>query len=162
MELRDGDLLLRPIAPRDEDALVEGLNDPAIEGFMPLIPAPYTHDHARRWIDRCNEVWADGRSYPFAISSAETGDFLGSIEVTGEGVVGYWIAARARGRGLATTAVRLVCAWTQTRPLRLTTHPANAASQRVAEKAGFRRVGSTVHDPPFRDGTTEAVLFRLD
>ena len=48
------------------------------------------------------------------------------------------------------------------RPLWLMTHPDNRGSQRVAEKAGFRRVGLERHDPPFRDGTTEAVKFELD
>jgi len=47
------------------------------------------------------------------------------------------------------------------RRLLLTTHPENTASQRVAERAGFRRVGMTEHDPPFRDGATMAVLFEL-
>jgi RimJ/RimL family protein N-acetyltransferase len=42
------------------------------------------------------------------------------------------------------------------------THPANVASQRVAEKVGFRRVGVTPHEPRFRDGVAEAILFRLD
>jgi hypothetical protein len=32
----------------------------------------------------------------------------------------------------------------------------------VAEKAGFRRIGTTWDHPTFRDGTTEAVLFELD
>jgi RimJ/RimL family protein N-acetyltransferase len=36
---------------------------------------------------------------------------------------------------------------------------ANAASWRVAEKAGFRRVGVLPQDPPFPDGTAEADLF---
>lgn len=89
-----------------------------------------------------------------------------SWSVSGElhaaaGSVGYWIAAGARNRGIATRAVRLVCEWWPERPLHLTTHPDNIASQRVAEQAGFRRVGTTPHEPRFRDGTTEAVLFEL-
>jgi RimJ/RimL family protein N-acetyltransferase len=75
--------------------------------------------------------------------------------------IGYWVAAAARGRGVATRALRLVCEWRQERPLRLVTHPRNVASQRVAEKAGFRCVGKCPHEPVFRDGTAEAVRFEL-
>ena len=55
-----------------------------------------------------------------------------------------------------------MCASTEMRPLRLTTHPDNRASQRVAEKAGFKRIGSTADHPAFRDGTRTAALFELD
>ena len=48
-----------------------------------------------------------------------------------------------RGRGLATAALRLLSDWSfRTLPvarLQLTTHVANPASQRVAEKAGYTR-----------------------
>jgi RimJ/RimL family protein N-acetyltransferase len=47
------------------------------------------------------------------------------------------------------------------RRLQLTTHPENGASQRVAEKAGFCRIGTTHEHATFRDGTREAVLFEL-
>ena len=77
-------------------------------------------------------------------------------------MVGYWVAAGARGRGIASSALRLVCDWSTARPLQLMTHPDNAASQRVAEKGGFRRLGMAPHLPAFRDGLAEAVLFQLD
>lgn len=47
------------------------------------------------------------------------------------------------------------------RRLELTTHPENGASQRVAEKAGFRRVGVREHDLAFGDGRRESVVFEL-
>jgi RimJ/RimL family protein N-acetyltransferase len=43
--------------------------------------------------------------------------------------------------------------------LELTTHADNVASQRVAEKAGFSRVGSVRHDPPLRGDRRETVVF---
>jgi RimJ/RimL family protein N-acetyltransferase len=96
------------------------------------------------------------------IVDAGSDRLLGAIEFRpADGTIGYWVAAGARGRGVATRALRLVCDWRSERPLRLMTHPDNVASQRVAEKAGFRRVGRTEHRPAFRDGLTEAVLFEL-
>ena len=161
MELRDEELVLRPIEASDADALVSGLNDPDAVRFMPTIPSPYTRDDADHWVERCAQMWRTGESCPLAIVDAATGELLGSIELHGGSTVGYWVAPSARGRGIATRALRLVCTWATERPLRLTTHPANAASQRVAEKAGFRRVGTTIDHPVFKDGTREAILFEL-
>ena len=38
LELRDGDLVLRPWAEADVPALVEACNDPEISRWIPLIP----------------------------------------------------------------------------------------------------------------------------
>jgi RimJ/RimL family protein N-acetyltransferase len=58
---------------------------------------------------------------------------------------GYMVAPAARGRGVATTALRLVSRWALEdlgmARVHLTTHVDNRASQRVAERAGFRREG---------------------
>jgi RimJ/RimL family protein N-acetyltransferase len=135
-------------------------DDEEIARFIPVMPSPYTRADADERVERCAEVWHTGESFPFAIVDAESGTLLGSIELR-SGAVGYWVAQGARGRGVATRALRLVCAWTGDRPLRLWTHPENVASQRVAENAGFRRVGTTIDHLQFRDGTRDAVLFEL-
>lgn len=160
VELTDGDILLRPMEASDAAGIVAGLNDPDVVRFMPTIPSPYLRADAEAWVDRCAEVWRTGEAYPFAILEIADGELLGSIELNGT-TVGYWVAAGARGRGIATRALRLVCEWATERPLRLTTHPENGASQRVAEKAGFRRLGMTSDHLVFKDGTREAVLFEL-
>jgi RimJ/RimL family protein N-acetyltransferase len=128
---------------------------------MLRIPTPYTIDDAEAWVERCEGMWRDATSYPFAIADAASGAFLGSIELSSEWTIGYWVAPGARGRGVATRALRLLCSWASQRPLRLTTHPDNAASQRVAEKAGFRRIGTVTQESPFRDGERESILFEL-
>ncbi len=78
---------------------------------------------------------------------AEHGELLGA---TGLNVidwerraadVGYWVAAPARGRGVATRAVRLVATWAFTvlglEHLDLRPHRDNIVSQAVARGAGF-------------------------
>ena len=54
--------------------------------------------------------------------------------------VGYWVRASAAGRGAATAAVRLLAAWawaeTDLERLEVRAAIGNAASRRVAEKAG--------------------------
>ena len=163
MELRDDVVVLRRPAPGDIDAIVAACNDSAIARFIPLIPTPYERADAQWWVDHADELWATGSAYPFVIADAAAGGVLGAIEVRpAEGSIGYWIAAEARGRGAATRALRLVCDWRTERPLWLVTHPDNRASQRVAEKAGFRPTGLVPHEPSFRDGTAEATRYQLD
>ena len=59
--------------------------------------------------------------------------------------VGYWVAREARGRGVASRAVRLVARWAiescGIERLQLRADVLNEASQKVAEKSGFRREG---------------------
>ena len=61
------------------------------------------------------------------------------------GYVGYWLLPAARGRGLATRALRLLATWAfrelELTGLRLLTEPGNTPSQQVAERAGFHQVG---------------------
>src|SRR5690242_8874512 len=161
MELRDDEILLRPTAAADAEAIAAGLDDPDCARFMVMIPSPYTRADADAWVERCMAVWQTGESYPFTIVDQQTGDFLGAIELSPEDTIGYWITRDARGRGIATRALTLVCEWAKQRPLRLT-HLDNVASQRVAEKAGFTRVGITTEHPPFKDETREAAVFQLD
>ena len=75
----------------------------------------------------------------------------------GAGEIGYWVAREARGRGVATRAVRLVAGWA-TSELGLTTleivvHEDNAASNAVARAAGFVETGARQVAP--REGLPE-------
>jgi RimJ/RimL family protein N-acetyltransferase len=101
MELRDGDLLLRPIERGDADALAIACDDEEIARFVPLMPSPYTREDADEWVERCAKVWRTGEAFPFAIVDAESHALVGSIELE-SGSVGYWVARWARGRGVAT------------------------------------------------------------
>jgi RimJ/RimL family protein N-acetyltransferase len=66
---------------------------------------------------------------------------------------------------VATAALRLVAGWAfqelGVERLQLTTHPDNAASQRVAAKAGFSREGTLRAWLVTRDGRRDAVMFSL-
>ncbi len=78
--------------------------------------------------------------------------FFGSPE-SGELEIGYGIVASRRGRGYATEAVgaMVAVAWDYPAVMAVTatTDPENLASQRVLEKAGFRR-GPSLDAPSFR------------
>lgn len=66
--------------------------------------------------------------------------------------VGYWVAAPARGRGVATRALQLLAAWAfgtlDLERLELRAQPDNRASQAVAARAGLTPVAEpVVHRP---------------
>ncbi|MFD0517687.1 GNAT family N-acetyltransferase [Paractinoplanes durhamensis] len=60
----------------------------------------------------------------------------------GAGQIGYWLDPAARGRGVATAAVLMLCGWGFGRLgldlIEWRAEVGNIASRRVAEKAGFR------------------------
>jgi RimJ/RimL family protein N-acetyltransferase len=78
---------------------------------------------------------------------------------------GYWLSPAARGRGLATRAVRLLARWAfgelGLARLELTCGPDNEASQQVAERCGFTREGLLRSHVPFKGGRRDSVLYSL-
>ena len=166
MELRDKDLELRPFTLDDVPAIVEACNDPEIQHWIPMVPRPYTEDDARAFVR--GEVAGIGQ-HQFAIT--ESGRLVGSIglginEFSHNGHIGYWCAAEARGRGLTTRALRLLCQHAledlRLERLELITDPDNHASQRVAEKVGFQREGVLRSHLSHPDGRRrDSVMFSL-
>ena len=156
MELRGDRILLRRFTDADAPAVRRACDDPESARFLPFLPSPYTEADARAYIAFARRSWLDGSRLPFAIVDARTGEV---------GSVGYWIGAGARGRGIATEALRLLSRWAVREHgierLELTTHPENLASQRVAEKAGFHREGVLRAYLRFREGRRDTVMFSL-
>ena len=114
-------------------------------------------------------MWRAGTHAPLAIEAVGGPEPLGVIELhlLGDGIaqVGYWVRREARGRGVATAALRLAAGYAfEARGvgrLQLTTHPANRASQRVARRAGFTREGTLRGWLLTPDGRRDSVMFSL-
>jgi RimJ/RimL family protein N-acetyltransferase len=165
MELADEVIRLRPFERTDAAAVARACDDAETARFIPGMPSPYTEADARAYLERCERVWRSGENRPFAIVDGASGEVLGAVDVSlGEvGSIGYWVAAEARNRGVATRALALLSRWALTEGrverLELTTHPENLASQRVAEKAGFVREGVLRSHLRFREGRRDSVLF---
>jgi RimJ/RimL family protein N-acetyltransferase len=113
---------------------------------------------------------ATGRGFALAIVDPGSDRPLGSIgcrmaRATGVADVGYWVAPDARGRGLATMALRTLTTWVfaNLHPARieLLADPGNVASQRVAEKAGFSREGVLRSYHEHRGQRIDVVMFSL-
>lgn len=77
--------------------------------------------------------------------------------------IGYWLAGDARGRGVATHAVRLLAGWAFAElglaRLEITCAPDNLASQRVAERCGFEREGLLRSHFRFKGGRRDTLVF---
>ncbi|HWM08779.1 MAG TPA: GNAT family N-acetyltransferase [Solirubrobacteraceae bacterium] len=163
--LRDGDLVLRPKRRSDVDALTAACQDPEIPRWT-FVPSPYTRADAEAYLERSAAETAAGKAANLLAVDAGDDRLLGSFSVMeldrepGYGEIGYWVAAEARGRGIATRAVRLLAEWAR-EELGLTRidvlpHHDNAPSRRVAEKAGFADTGELVGSE--RGGEREPVF----
>ena len=152
LALRQGAVTLRPWLSTDADAIVARIGDPAIVEFLDRIPQPYERRDALDYIRGSREGWQAWTHTNFAILVEGLEGAVGSVGIQwteiaeGVGEIGYWVAAEARGRGVGTTATRLVAEWAfdveqRLERLQLRADARNAASNRVAEKAGFTREG---------------------
>jgi RimJ/RimL family protein N-acetyltransferase len=149
--LQDGDLRLREWTDADIPAVAAACGDPEIARWLDQVPQPYTERDAREYIASTRRGWRDGTISTFAIADRASDEPLGSISIhwldpeQAVGEVGYWVTLAARGRGVATAAVLLIARWALEtcglERLQLRADVLNAASQRVAEKAGFQREG---------------------
>ncbi|MBF4995980.1 GNAT family N-acetyltransferase [Nocardia sp. BSTN01] len=83
----------------------------------------------------------------------------------GRAAVGYWLAGRARGRGIATRSLRLLTRWAfddlAIARLELTCAPDNLASRRVAERCGFTHEALLRSHIPFKGQRRDSLLFSL-
>ena len=152
--LSDEAVVLRPWSPSDASFMAEASRDPAIERYNG--PAPASVADAIAVIERIERSWrtfdveGDPTGAAFAIVDAAAGEPVGmwGIDHWSSADVaqfGYWLAAGARGRGLATRAVTLMTGWLfelGAARVFLTIQSENAASAAVARRAGFTYEGT--------------------
>jgi RimJ/RimL family protein N-acetyltransferase len=160
-EINGDGVRLRAYRPDDVEALATGYDDGLSRQFLPPLPSPFTLRHAERFLaEGVASVFADG-GVVYAIADPETDELLGGIGfdrvVTHrrQAEIGYWVGPWARGRGVATSAVRALSAHalrTGLERLELLTHWENGASQRVALAAGYQREGVRRGALPDRSG----------
>ncbi|MDQ3765970.1 MAG: GNAT family N-acetyltransferase [Actinomycetota bacterium] len=168
-ELTAGAVTLRRWRAGDATAIAAACSDKETQRWLPL-PSPYAESHALEYVAMMEEDAATGRGFALAIVDPSSDRAVGSIgcrmsRERGVADVGYWIAPDARGKGVATTALRALSAWVfaNLHPARieLVTDPENVASQRVAEKAGFVREGVLRAYHEHRGLRVDVVMFSL-
>ncbi len=158
--LRDGDLLLRPLCGDDIEALWAAGQATDI-GRYTSIAWPFTPDAARCLIAEAQAAWEAGTGARFAIILdaatsaplfAGTASLLHIYPERADAEVGYWLAPRARGRGLARRSVGLLCDWAfmslRLQRLHLLVDLDNAPSHAVALASGFGPQGREIWRHP--------------
>lgn len=156
-ELPAGELLLRPWREDDLDAVWAAVQDPELRRWNDT--GSTSRAEAAERLARRRD-WSSGDHASFAVIG--DGALLGSVSLhsidrdMGDAEVGYWTVASARGRGVAVRAVLAVCSWafTDLRLDRIQLFHAveNAASGRVAAKAGFTLEGRLRRSHRYGDG----------
>jgi [ribosomal protein S5]-alanine N-acetyltransferase len=160
--LRGDEILLRPARYRDRAKWnqVRLENREWLspwEATLPILPdASPAHEPNKKWPDYFEMVWLlkrearAGRSYSFLIWQGD--NLIGQITMGGvilgalRGAhIGYWIDRNYANRGLTTEAVRVLSDFgflqLGIHRIEINIRPENAASCKVAEKAGFEFEG---------------------
>lgn len=168
--LADEVVLLRVWRETDVPAQLNAFSDPLFQRFSDW--APHTEADARAYLAEHEQARRVGTQIEFALVEPHDdnvvlgGASLNNVNLEqGRAAIGYWLASRARGRGIATHAVRLISRWAfeelHLARLELTCGPDNRASQAVAERCGFTREGVLRSHIPFKGTRRDTVVFSL-
>jgi RimJ/RimL family protein N-acetyltransferase len=149
MELRHNDCLIRPWEFTDVKSLSKLANNIKIfNNVRDYFPHPYTEDDALKWINICRRK----RNKPTDFAILYQDELAGGIgmklqtDIYQKSVeTGYWLGEPFWGKGIATTAVRLIVEYTFSNfnIHRVYAEPfsRNTASCKVLEKNGFKQEG---------------------
>ena len=127
------------------------IEDPLVQRFT-RVPTPPPADFAATWLERYEHGRREGTREVFAIEDAVDSTFLGLAVLpriereSATAEIGYMVASSARGRGVATAAVRELAAWCFAElgleRLELLISAVNEASKKVAQRCGFTYEGT--------------------
>lgn len=165
-------LILRPLTEADLPTLVREIGRWEVARWLIRVPHPYTEADGRAWLDICRREDAAGRQLFLAAREKGGGEMRGGIGLIlhahgpGEAELGYWLAPAVWGRGYGTEMARAML-WSAFADLdmvavRAAADPANAASNRLLEKAGFTLVRvDPAHDRGLRGPPGPAHIWRI-
>jgi ribosomal-protein-alanine N-acetyltransferase len=147
--LTDGRIGLRRWRHTDIECVRLAATDPRIP-VGTTVPAVYTPEAGREFIDRQHQRLTTGEGISQAIVDADTDRAIGLLwlGIRPDGNIaslGYWVVPEARGRGAAGCAVRLIVPWALNvlglQRLEAFVLPDNVASQQTLTRAGFELEG---------------------
>ena len=168
--ISDGVVGLRAWTPEDVSWIVEACQDPEIPRWT-FVPSPYTEQDGQAFVAAAAAELASGRTAKLGVVDARDGEPLGAgglVVIDWDrklADVGYWVAAGARGRGVASRALVLVTRWAfdvlGLERLELRPRRGNVASRAVARRAGFTPDSKPVIARPECDTLPDTLLYAL-
>jgi len=139
-----------PLGPQHAEAMDALARDVDVDRFT-RVPIPVPDGFGAVWVQRYVEGWADDSSRGFAIEAGGSGEFLGFAALVAlhleeqQAEAGYLVKSEARGRGIATRALRMLTAWAfaeyPLERIELLIDAANTPSEVVAQRCGYTREG---------------------
>jgi len=167
LTLRDAELELRRLSVSDRAAILAACDDPEIVRWTAL-PDPFTPAEVDRYLRDADVRWQDGTVAELSV--VRDGLMIGAVHLAfhedWRASVAYWLARDARGRGLATRAVRLLVGWAfdatpELVRIELWSIVGNDASDAVARRAGFVEEGILRSRLPVRGSCRDVRCFSL-
>jgi RimJ/RimL family protein N-acetyltransferase len=146
-------LHLRLFRVDDVEPMYEAVRESLAElnRWLPWCHAGYSLEESAAWIESREAAWVNGEEYSFVVADPANGRLLGGCGLNQfdhqrrRCNLGYWIRSSETGRGLATSAARLLAQFgfeeLKLQRIEIVAALGNRASQRVAEKAGAVREG---------------------
>jgi RimJ/RimL family protein N-acetyltransferase len=166
--LADDVVALRPWRDTDLRRLVAMCRDPEVARWT-RVPDNYTREDALTFLALVDVERRSGRAAHLAITLSEDETIAGSASLqhvdwgARAGEIGYYLAPECRGQGLATRALDLLAGHALGElglgEIHLHAATANVASQRVAERAGFARLGVAAQPLVLKGRRIEVVRF---
>jgi RimJ/RimL family protein N-acetyltransferase len=165
-------ILLSKYTREDLDERLNAIRESSVEisPWLKVEHPDFGVDDNNAWFTETEQAWKAGRAYRFAVVERDSGNYSGECIVNHINRlhkfanITYWIRTSQTGKGLATSAVRLVARFgfeqLDLHRLEIFVSPRNLASQRVAENAGARREG-VLRNRIFHDGPEDALMYSL-
>ena len=163
---------IRPYRLDDAAAIWEAVRESmnALQTWMPWCHPGYAIAETRSWLSAQVQAFQQRSAFEFAITTGE-GAYLGGCglnqidSLNRRANLGYWVRSSATRQGVATAAVRWIHDWafrtTDLVRLEIVIALGNAASHRVAEKAGAVREGVLRRRLMLHGRAHDATMFSL-
>lgn len=163
--LRGSTFVLRPFEARDFGAAAAFSQDQATALWVPPLPA----DDPAGVVELFEQYRQEGALLHLAIADRASDSYLGEVTVMmcdhQVGEFGCGVVGQARGRGIATEALRLLVHWSVATldicRLQVMVAQENTPALLLAERVGFRREGVLRAYWGHEDGRVDAVMLSL-
>lgn len=172
-ELSNNIVRIRRYRAEDVPLLFEAARESATEMFawMSWCHPNYTLEESRSFVLSREAAWHQKTEYDFAVFGIESGKFLGGVGLNqfnsknNFANLGYWVRSSETERGIATAATLLAAQFgfedLRLNRIEILTAIENAASRRVAEKAGAKKEGILRNRILLHNRPLDAVMYSL-